>query len=92
MTENAIKFQPGAILHDAIVGAFRAQGRGFDIWCAENGVSSSNARNATFGQSRGPKGRALLARIIDAAGRDFVMAAYAKRLRDHHAMISQESR
>lgn len=80
MTPKGFEFQPGAILHDAIVGTYRAHGRSFEGWCHENGVTPSNARSATFGQSRGPKGRALLERIIDGAGRDFVMRAYASRI------------
>jgi len=76
-------FQPGAILHDAVVGAFRASGSGFEAWCAENGVNPSVARNATFGMSQGPKGRALLARMINAAGVEVVRTAYIARLRAH---------
>lgn len=78
-----IPYQPGAILHEAIVGAFKASGAGFETWCAENGVTPSAARSATFGQSRGPKGRALLARMIAEAGPEVVRAAYLARLRSH---------
>ncbi|MCU9850386.1 hypothetical protein OEZ60_20585 [Defluviimonas sp. WL0024] len=84
MTQKDVQFQPGAILHDAIVGSFRAGGRSFEVWCADHGISPATARNVTFGQSKGPKGRALLARIIDAAGRDVVRAAYEARLKDHY--------
>ena len=80
MTQNDFELQPGAILQDAIVGTFKAHGRSFEKWCHENGITPSNARSATFGQSRGPKGRELLERLIDAAGRDFVMKAYAARI------------
>lgn len=34
-------FLPGAILHDAVMGAFKARGASFEVWCAENGVHSS---------------------------------------------------
>jgi len=78
-----IPYQPGAILHEAIVGAFKASGSGFETWCAENGVTPSAARSATFGQSRGPKGRALLARMIAEAGPEVVRAAYLARLKSH---------
>lgn len=78
-----IPYQPGAMLHEAIVGAFKASGAGFETWCAENGITPSAARSATFGQSRGPKGRALLARMIDEAGPDIVRAAYMARLKSH---------
>lgn len=80
MPPKPFEIQPGAILHDAIVGTFRAHGQSFEAWCAQNGVTPSNARNATFGQSRGPKGRILLDKIIDGAGRDFVLKAYASRI------------
>ena len=39
-------FQPGAILHDAIVGTFKANGGSFELWCRENGISPSLARVA----------------------------------------------
>lgn len=89
MSLNDIQFQPGAILHDAIVGTFRAHGGSFERWCNENGLNPSVARNATFGQSRGPAGRALLERLINDAGRDFVARAYAKRIADHAAEIEK---
>lgn len=75
MTEKITKFQPGAILHEAIIGAFRANGDNFNDWCRRNSITPSVARNATFGQSRGPAGEALLARLIEGAGRDFVERA-----------------
>lgn len=80
---QALLYQPGAILHNAVVGAFKARGASFEAWCAANGVVPSAARNATFGQSKGPKGRALLARIIEEAGAEVVEAAYMARLRSH---------
>lgn len=73
-------FQPGAILHEVIDGAFRSSGTGFAAWCEENDVHPSTARNATHGQSSGPRGAELLERIIDAAGRDVVTMAYTKRM------------
>lgn len=89
MTPNDFEFQPGAILHDAIVGTFRAHGRSFEAWCKENDVLPSNARNATFGQSRGPKGRELLARLIEAAGPEFLRMAYAKRIAEYAAEVKK---
>ena len=80
-------FQPGAIMHDAVVGAFKARGGSFEVWCAQNGVAPSAARNATFGQSKGPKGRALLARLVEAAGVDVVRAAYLARTKAHFTAI-----
>ncbi len=38
MAEKSFPFQPGVMLHEAIVGAFRATGGSFEVWCAENGV------------------------------------------------------
>lgn len=83
MTRKLPEFQPGAILHEVIVGAFRARGLIFDAWARENGLTPSNARNATFGQSRGEAGQRNLEMIIDAAGRDFVRDAYRRRLTEH---------
>lgn len=80
-------FQPGAVLHEVIVGAFRSAGSSLEAWCAANNVHPSTARNATYGQSGGDKGRALLARIIDAAGRDVVTVAYAKRISTEAARL-----
>lgn len=80
MSQKPVELQPGAILQDVIVGAFKAHGLGFEAWCRENGINPSTVRQATFGQSRGPAGRALLKRVIDAAGRDFVVAAYTNRI------------
>ncbi len=89
MSKESQQFQPGAILHDAIVGAFRSRGLGFEAWCVENEVTPSAARNATFGQSKGPKGRALLARIIAGAGDDIVEAAYRRRLNQHVGLLDR---
>jgi hypothetical protein len=89
MTQNLPEFQPGAILHEVIVGAFRARGTTFEGWCQENGMTPTNGRNATFGQSRGPVGKRNLERIIDAAGREFVRDAYLRRVAEHYAQINK---
>lgn len=73
-------FQPGMILHEVIVGALRTNGTNFQKWCADNGLSVAAARNVTFGQSAGPRSRVVLDRLIDAAGRDVVIAAYRARM------------
>jgi len=78
-----VPFVGGAVLHAAILGAFRASGRSFDSWCAENGLRPGAVRLATYGQSRGPKGQALLARVIEAAGPEVVRTAYLERLKSH---------
>ena len=92
MSKESHDYQPGAILHDAVVGAFRARGEGIEAWCRENGVSPASARNATYGQSKGPKGRALRNRIIAAAGVELVEIAYRRRLREHAEAIALVSR
>ncbi|MAS43373.1 MAG: hypothetical protein CML43_09545 [Rhodobacteraceae bacterium] len=87
MSLSEISFQPGAILHEAIIGAFHAHGGSFDHWCKANGIQPSSARNATFGQSRGSRGNSILNALIDAAGRDYVVAAYSRRTREHAASL-----
>lgn len=87
MTDNEFPFQPGVMLHGAIVGTFRASGGSFEVWCVENGVTPSNARNATYGIMKGPKGRDILARLIEAAGPDVVKAGYMARLKKHMAIV-----
>jgi len=89
MSRSAPEFQPGAILHEVIVGAFRARGLTFEGWCQENGISPSNGRQCTFGQSRGVTGKRNLERIIDAAGRDFIRDAYMRRLGEHFAQLKK---
>ena len=89
MTQSKFNFQPGAILHDAIVGTFRARGGSFSKWCKENGVHPGVARNATFGQSRGPAGQKLLNQIIEAAGPDFLRMAYAKRIAEYAETVRE---
>lgn len=81
-------FQPGAVLHEVIVGAFRASGSSFEAWCKENGVHTSTARMATYGQSGGDKGQALLDQIIEAAGPDTVMVSYRARIEKHAAEVA----
>jgi hypothetical protein len=89
MARKLPDFQPGAILHEVIVGAFRARGLTFEGWCKDNGMTPMNGRNATFGQSRGEVGRRNLERIIEAAGRDFVRDAYRRRLAEHYEQVTK---
>lgn len=88
MAEDHFPFQPGAMLHDAIMGAFKAQGGSFEAWLAEQGIPPATARGATYGQSKGPKGKALLARILDAAGPEVVRTLYLDRLGRHVADVN----
>ncbi|MDN5785711.1 hypothetical protein [Pseudorhodobacter sp.] len=83
MTRQDFIFQPGPFLHEAIIGAFRAKGSSFEAWCRDNKVIVTSARQATFGQSRGPNGWDILARMIDAAGVSFVRHVYEKQLLEH---------
>lgn len=74
------QFQPGVMLHEVIVGCFRAKGFSFSGWCEANGIAISTARQATYGQMAGPRGKALLDRMITAAGPEIVEAAYRERI------------
>lgn len=73
-------FQPGRILHEVIVGAFRAQGTSFAEWCRNEGVNVNTASLATYGQSGGARGQDLLNRMIADANPAIVEAAYTKRM------------
>lgn len=92
MTQEDFIFQPGAVLHEAVMGGLRANGTNFSIWCRENGVLETVARQATFGQSRGANGQDILARLIDAAGIDFVRTVYERRLLDHAERVRTAQR
>lgn len=83
MSDNLYPFQPGAMLHDAIMGAFKARGGSFEQWLAEQGIPAATARGATYGQSKGPRGRALLGRLLEAAGPEVVWTLYVARLNRH---------
>ncbi len=89
MAQSNPEFQPGAMLHEVIVGAFRARGTTFEGWCIENDLTPANGRNATFGQSRGATGQRNLERIIAAAGIEFIRDAYRRRVAEHWAQIKQ---
>lgn len=82
MAASQIELQPGVTLHNVIKGCFATSGSSFEAWCRENKVPRSNATNATYGQSGGEVGKALLNRMIDAAGREMVVAHYKKRIRE----------
>lgn len=73
-------FQPGAILHEVIAGALKSKGTGFEAWCRENGLHPTTVRQATYGQSGGDRGQAILGQLIAAAGVDVVEAAYRQRM------------
>lgn len=83
MSEKTVRFQPGVMLHDAVVGAFKASGGSFERWCHDNGIYPTNARNATYGIMKGPRGQEILARLIEAAGPAVVEAGYLARFKRH---------
>ena len=86
------KFQRGAILHEVLVGALRAKGDTFHAWCLRHGVNPNVARNATFGQSRGPAGTGIVERMVQAADPDFVERAYRNRLAQHLAELEEDGK
>lgn len=73
-------FQPGVILHEVLVGALRSRGETLTAWARGQGVAWATIRQVTFGQSAGPRSRALLDKLIDHAGREVVIAAYRARM------------
>lgn len=73
-------FQPGTILHEVIVGALRAKGTSLAGWCHQNEINLASAKSATFGQSGGDRGKAILQAMIEEAGPEVVEAAYRKRM------------
>ncbi|MDO5631105.1 MAG: hypothetical protein Q4G22_04635 [Paracoccus sp. (in: a-proteobacteria)] len=73
------------MLHEAIVGAFRASGSSFEAWCKEQNRRPQSVRNASFGVIRGQIGTALLTQLIEDAGPDVVKAGYLARLKSHVA-------
>lgn len=49
-------------------------------WCRQQGINTTQARQAAFGQCRGERGQALLDAMIDAAGREVVEVSYRHRM------------
>ncbi len=85
-------FQPGTILHEVIAGAMRSQGTTLHDWCKNNGVSWTGVRQVTFGLSAGPRSQAVLDRLINAAGREAVTAAYRIRMDAEARKMAQAAR
>ena len=79
MPDHSEIIQPGRILSDVIVAAFRANGTTLTAWCVANGIHRENVRQAAFGIWGGEKGAALLDRVIDSAGRETVELLYTQR-------------
>ena len=80
MAISKTMFQPGAILHEVIVGALRAKGTSFAGWCESNGINIASAKSATYGQSGGDRGQEILKALIEEAGPKVVEAAYRQRM------------
>lgn len=65
MSKNAPT--PGIVLHRRVRAGFIERGTSLKAWCRSEGVAYSNARDVLIGSWNGPKGKALRARIVDAA-------------------------
>lgn len=59
---------PGRDLAAQVRAAFVARHTTLAAWCRQHGIDRSAARQALYGTWDGPKGRALRARILKAAG------------------------
>lgn len=59
---------PSQALIREVRAAFIKRGSTFAGWCRQNEVNHGNARLALLGAWNGPKGKALRARIVEAAG------------------------
>ncbi len=66
--EHMEKQTPGPNLYAQVRAGFVRQGTSFHRWCLDNDVTRQNATLALLGGWRGPKARALLRRIVRAAG------------------------
>ncbi|UTS79535.1 hypothetical protein [Phaeobacter piscinae] len=85
---NTEHFQPGIILHEVVVGCFKASGVSLHQWCKENEISQAAAYGALKGANTGERGTALLQQLIDAAGRHVVKTAYRARIERHAAEVA----
>ncbi len=85
---NNEHFQPGIILHEVVIGCFKASGVSLHRWCKENGISQAAAYGALKGANTGERGSALLQHLIDVAGRPVVSAAYRVRIERHAAEVA----
>ena len=59
---------PSQELLRRVRAGFTLQGTTLTAWCRDNDTHISNARNALIGTWDGPKGRAMRAKIVKAAG------------------------
>lgn len=89
MTVMRVEFQPGAILHDVVSGAFRMQGTTLEQWCKAAGLKPMNVRYAMYGVIRSDAGQAAIEQVVEAAGRDVVISAYTRRMAEHVAAFQR---
>lgn len=82
---NVQNFQPGTILYEVILGAFKASGVSFEVWCRENDVNPAAARSALKGFSSGNQGQAVIRKLVEGAGAEVVAVAYRTRIERHAA-------
>lgn len=85
---NVQLFQPGTILYEVILGAFKASGISFEVWCRENDVNPAAARSALKGFSTGTQGQAVIGKLIEGAGAEVVAVAYRTRIERHAAEVA----
>ena len=85
---NVRNFQPGTILYEVILGAFKASGISFEVWCRENDVNPAAARSALKGFSSGTQGQAVISKLIEGAGTEVVAVAYRARIERHAAEVA----
>lgn len=89
MSAKRVEFQPGAILHDVVSGAFRMQGTTLEQWCRSAGLKPMSVRYAMYGVIRSDVGLAAIEKAVEAAGRDVVISAYTRRMAEHVAAFQR---
>lgn len=85
---NILNFQPGTILYEVILGAFKASGISFEEWCRANDVNPAAARSALKGFSTGTQGQAVIRKLVEGAGAEVVKVAYRIRIERHAAEVA----
>ena len=79
MDNTPEQIEPSVHLYQAVIGAFRAQGKTFAKWCDANGINRENGRAALHGIWRGPKARLAVEAIIEGADRESVLFLLKRR-------------
>lgn len=60
--------EPGTRLMQEVRAAFILDGTTYTSWCRSQGIDPSMVRQAIYGTWAGPKGRAMRALVLKAAG------------------------